>query len=100
MNNNQIKQFFSVIEIPLGFQTSESDKAQEPPASFNNIQYKVKLIRTTAHLKHLLNNPPQHASYYLVDDIQQEQLDNYLWAVGELISGIYDLNQIIENKNN
>jgi len=89
-----------VVNIPLVFHAENlSDKSklvksekkpQTTPTSFNDTQYKVRLIRYTANLKDLIDNPPEF-EHGNSDDVHNDQIDNYLWVVGEFINAMHEL---------
>ncbi|RDH85965.1 MAG: hypothetical protein DIZ80_00370 [endosymbiont of Galathealinum brachiosum] len=87
-----------LVEIPLRFHSFDVDDEQGLPTRFNDTQYKVRLIRYTGHLVHLLDNPPVFKPVCCGDDVHpdvfHEQVDNYLWVMGEIISGIFEMNQV------
>lgn len=89
-----------IVNIPLAFHAdniSDKSKLIKPenkslttPTSFNDTQYKVRLIRYTANLKNLIDNPPEF-EHGNSDDIHNDQIDNYLWVVGEFINAMHEL---------
>ena len=84
-----------IVNIPLAFHAKKlndqsASQHQATPPAFNDTRYKVRLIRYMANLKDLIDNPPEleHCS---ADDIHKDQMDNYLWVVGELINAMHEL---------
>ena len=85
-----------IVNIPLVFHADNiniaksENKSQTSPASFNDTQYKIRLIRYTANLKNLIDNPPafEHENSA---DTHNDQIDNYLWVVGEFINAMHEL---------
>jgi len=87
-----LRSLCEVVKTPLHFNSFPVDDESEFPSAFNNNQYQLRLMRYTEHLKHLLDNPPVFKPDDS-DELHHEKLDNYLWVVGEMISGIYEMNQ-------
>ena len=102
MNNFKTEQADRVISIPLGFSTlnlndnskrlNSKTESHMPVTSFNDTQYKVRLIRYTAQLKHLMDNPPVIEHNCSESQIHSEQIDNYLWVMAEFMNGMYEIN--------
>ena len=102
MNNFKSDQADRVVSIPLGFSApnlNDNSKGFKPKAeshmpvtSFNDTQYKVRLIRYTAHLKHLMDNPPATEHNNSESEIHSEKIDNYLWVMAEFLNGMYEIN--------
>ncbi|RDH81412.1 MAG: hypothetical protein DIZ80_15100 [endosymbiont of Galathealinum brachiosum] len=102
MNNLKSEQAVRVVNIPLGFSSAKlndnskrlSPKTENhvPATSFNDTQYKVRLLRYTAHLRHLIDNPPAIEHNCSESDIHSEQIDNYLWVMAEFMNGMYEAN--------
>ena len=98
--NYESEQTAQIVNIPLVFHadslsdksklTKSENKPQTAPTSFNDTQYKVRLIRYTANLKNLIDNPPEF-DHGNPDDVHNDQIDNYLWVVGEFINAMHDL---------
>jgi len=99
MTNNKSKHFLKVVEIPLHFHSFEPEEESGLPCAFNDEQYKLRLVRYAEHLKHLLDNPPIHEAACSVVKTSHERIDNYLWAVGELINGLYELSHQSKKTN-
>ena len=87
-----LRNLCEVVKTPLHFHSFPVDEEPELPSAFNNNQYQLRLMRYTEHLKHLLDNPPVFKPN-CCNELHHEKLDNYLWVVGEIISGIYEMNQ-------
>lgn len=88
-------QISPIVNIPLTFHAENiSDKSaghhQATPPAFNDTQYKIRLIRSMANLKNLIDNPPEF-EHCNPDDVHQDQIDNYLWVVGEFINAMHEL---------
>jgi len=84
-----------VVNIPLAFHAknlndNSVNKHQAMPPAFNDTKYKVRLIRYMANLKDLIDNPPEFENCS-ADDIHKEQMDNYLWVVGEFINAMHEI---------
>ncbi|MFK5894074.1 MAG: hypothetical protein QM504_12705 [Pseudomonadota bacterium] len=75
-----------IIEIPLAF------NCQTP------LQHQIRLVRYTKQLKALLDSPLLICEKCSADSLKEEILDNYLWAVGELIHGMYELKHLYEER--
>jgi len=87
-----LRSLCEVVKTPLHFKSFPVGDESEFPSAFNNNQYQLRLMRYTEHLKHLLDNPPVFNPDGC-DELHHEKLDNYLWVVGEMISGIYEMNR-------
>lgn len=102
MNNLTSEQAGRIVSIPLGFSSpklndnskplSSKTEIHVPATSFNDTQYKVRLLRYTAHLRHLIDNPPAIDHHCSESDIHSEQIDNYLWVMAEFMNGMYEIN--------
>jgi len=84
-----------IVSIPLAFHDknlndNSANMHQAMPPAFNDTRYKVRLIRYMANLKDLIDNPPEF-EHCNAEDIHKEQMDNYLWVVGEFINAMHDL---------
>lgn len=69
------------------------------PFTLNNEnpkQYQIKRLRYTAQLKLLLNTPLLYDEQGTTENSRTDLIDNYLGLVGELIYGMYELNQQIK----
>ncbi|MCW8933259.1 MAG: hypothetical protein OQK98_00910 [Gammaproteobacteria bacterium] len=98
--NYKSEQATHIVNIPLVFHEenlSDESKSVNPgkrkkatPASFSDTQYKVRLIRYTANLKNLIDNPPEF-EHSNPDGVHNDQIDNYLWVVGEFINAMHEL---------
>ena len=73
-----------IIEIPLAF------NCQTP------LQHPIRLVRYTKQLKALLDAPLLVCEQCSAENLKTEILENYLWAVGELINGMYALKNRIK----
>lgn len=75
-----------IIDIPLVF------NCQTP------LQHQIRIIRYTAQLKALLDSPPIICEQCSTENLKTAILDDYLWAVGELINGIYNLKNKLKHE--
>ncbi|MFK5949722.1 MAG: hypothetical protein QM500_13245, partial [Methylococcales bacterium] len=75
-----------IINTPLAF------NCQTP------LQHQIRLVRYTAQLRALLDSPPVICEQCSIDALESDVLDNYLWAVGELINGMFQLKNRIQRE--
>jgi len=100
MSNDESKKPFNkklqLMKTSFQFRSIEVTEVDELSSAFNNILYKVRIERYIDQLKSLLNNPPAFKPIDCDIEAYYDQVDNYLWMVGEIISGLYEIGQLCE----
>lgn len=96
MSNDEINNKLQLVKSSLQFRSIDVSDADELASAFNNILYKVRIERYNDQLKKLLNNPPVFKPAGCDIEVYYEQVDNYLWMLGEIISGLYEIGHHFE----
>ena len=100
MSTDESKKTFNkklqLMKTTFQFCSSEVSEADELSLAFDNILYKVRIQRYIDQLKSLLNNPPAFTPVGCDIELYYEEVDNYLWMVGEIISGLYEIGSLRE----
>ena len=96
MSKNESNKKLQLVKASLQFRSIDVSEADDLRSAFNNILYKVRIERYIDQLKKLINNPPVFKPMGCDIDAYYEQVDSYLWMIGQIISGLYEIGHLCE----